>query len=192
MAFDNFDFYSSLFKKEAGDYSDGTQIVAGTAQTSLDSPPYTPPAGEENARKRYKRAYVLLTTDFDDGETVAIMKFDSGDRIHAIYLSSDGGGTQGALDIGLHKENGDTIDDDIFVAAKDITTGAVDRDEIFVDNALDNLDRGKPLWMLANIGAGSYVVDPHEQWVLTFTGETADLDASNEILVEVEYTAAEG
>ena len=47
--------------------------------------------------------------------------------------------------------------------------------------------RGDYLWQMADAGAGTYTVDPHEIWDITITPSTSFTVAANSILLEAYF-----
>lgn len=134
--------------------------------------------GELTRMKKRARLTIANGVIVGDNEVMGLIDFDSSDRIEDIFITTDGNfGASSDVNIGLYKSQvngggvGVVIDEDLF-GAVDIT-GIVARTAHFLPGALGNLDRGKALWQLADIGGGSYSEDPHETWTLAFTADGA-------------------
>lgn len=151
-------------------------------------------AGLGHARLRRKRASITVGTAAGIGEGLRMMQFKSGDRIYNCVLTATGG-TAGAADIGVYKSgfahDGVVIDADLFGSAVTIAGGVARVDQFTESAILANIDRGKPLWTLADIGAGTYTVDPMEDWDIVLTITTAITVSLITLNLEVEYTAGD-
>ncbi len=185
------DFYSEHYSALTGETGHFTTLTTGTV---------TVPVHDKHARLRRSAARFSVPNaqDLADNDVIRMMDFKSSDRIVEMFHSCDANwGTNSTFNIGLYQKNplnaGVVIDENLFGNAYDIS-GEVLRVEIF-DQAttLDDFDRGQPLWFLADIGGGSYSVDPHEIWTLAFTC-SQDISAAaalSENLFEVYYIAGD-
>ncbi len=152
--------------------------------------------GLGGARLRYKKGKVTCGTIAGIGDEIRMVQMRSSDRIHSILFSSDGGSTAGDADLGLYKvgsidHDGAVIDDDLWSTTAEATDTAHDRVEVFEGGALDTEDVGKALWQLADVGGGTYSVDPFEDWDIVFTVTAAFTVAVSTLQIEVFYTAGD-
>lgn len=151
--------------------------------------------GIGHGRLRYKRARVTIGTAAGIGDQIRLMQFRSSDRIIQVFMTSDGGGDAGAVDIGIYKtgaaHDGAVIDADLFGSAVAVDAAVARVDQFKESAILGDVDRGKTLWELADIGAGTYTVDPMEDWDLVATVTTAVTVALNTTVWEVIYTAGD-
>jgi hypothetical protein len=156
------------------------------------------PPGISHIVRRTKRARLDMTaTTIATNELVYAFSMKSGDRPYELGLSSLGfTATALTLHIGLYGSGGDIdveIDENIFsddVDCDNVARGAVD---VLIDGVMDDIDRGQPLWFIANEGGGTYTEDPKELWhvVLSFNTVTA-VTVNGIIQLEMEYVAAAG
>lgn len=168
---------------------------SGSSASALPATPVRPSAGVGHARKRYKRAEVTVPATVAVNDVVRFMTFRSGDRITDIRVHASGDFTATAdLDVGLHKaaqaHDGAVIDADLFGDALDLGAGLEDAECFIQAGTLEGFDRGKPLWFLANEGAGTYTADPGEEWDITGT-VLVEATTGGTIVIEVEYTAGD-
>lgn len=173
-------FYSDHFS------ADGSNKTTADNQVRVS-------AGLSHGRVRYKRA-IVSAMDSANADEVRFAQFKSSDRIVELYLSGDGGGSAGTINLGLYKSgtdhDGAVIDMDLFASDID-TTGVIARVDQFKEaGTLTDRDRGKTLWELATIGAASYTSDPMEDWDLTGLMD-AGSDAALELVLEVYYTSGD-
>jgi hypothetical protein len=85
------------------------------------------------------------------------------------------------------------IDADLFGSAID-WAGAITRVDYFKEAAtLTDMDRGQPLWYLADLGAGTYTTDPFETWTLaiTTTQDISAVAAAVTMICEVDYVSGD-
>lgn len=128
--------------------------------------------------------------------------FKPSDRIVDVRFYTDGAGTNGAIDVGVYsvaRSNGAltfaAIDSNLFCSAKATGTAILYPNgaaSIFTENAeLTDLDRGKPLWKLADLGnAAAYSEDPGGLWALAADFSTIE-DATSVYIFEVEYVSGD-
>lgn len=171
-------------------YSD--LITPSSANTTLDSQ-HRAPVGLSHARTRTSVASITampLTTD-----VVRMITLKSGDRLLKLELSSDGGSTAGAVNVGLYlagdAHDGAVVDADLFASAQTISS-ALDLTDVFDEAAtLAGVDRGKTLWELAAIGAGSDTEDPFVQYDITIVPSTTFTVADSELTLVATYMAGD-
>lgn len=151
-------------------------------------------AGRSGAPRLTKRAHVNIGTAAAIGDEIRLCQIKSGARIYEARLISDGGATAGAADLGLYKSganhDGAVIDADLFGSAL-ATSGAITyaNSDAFIESTnLTDQDRGKYLWELADLGAGTYTKDPVEQWEFVLTVTTAFTVAVTDMVLIVTYT----
>ena len=169
--------YSTLFATEAD-------------QNTLVDPPKRVATGASDGRIRYKPMYILTDQVFAITEVIRMGQFKSNDRIHKLVISCPDMGTAGDFDIGLYltgvNHNGLVVDDNLFADALDVNAAASDQVEVFTQAALDNFDRGKPLWELLGLSA-----DPVVAYDMTITAVEATTATSAEVLLECWYNAGD-
>lgn len=151
--------------------------------------------GLNHARMRKKIAFADLDDGTDNcaaGDIVRMMTFKSGDRITDIRVTTDGDWTgTNTCDLGLYlsgtNHDGAALDINLFQAAVDYDTPLA-RADGFDEAVLSDDDRGKALWELYAIGAGSDTEDPMVEYDLAVTllGEPTN---GGQITIEVDYSA---
>jgi len=174
-----------------------TTTVGGTA--IQDPRPKVAP-GLSHAKVRYKRGSVTVAAGVTDSEQCRFFPLKTADRLLFLYFSNPGlTGTTMTADAGVYKEASDggaVIDLDLFCAAatvpmSDLTAAAAHVD-LLILGALEDEDRGKMLFQMADEGLASTVYDndPHEQWdvVITMNTETA-VTVGAELVLEAWYTS---
>jgi hypothetical protein len=139
------------------------------------------------------------------GDTFRLMTLRSSDRIDTIYgfIPSSGAGdwnSSGAnsWNLGLYESganhDGNVIDAALFCSNLSFTTAVGAYQDWLVEaGTIDGyLDRGKPLWELAALGAANYTEDPliEMDLVLTLIAITGTMLAHGSWLAQVEYTRA--
>lgn len=190
-------FYSEHYSGRSGLQGESAESGHWTTRSQL-----TPvlPAAEVHGRLRKKTARILIPagTDMGDDDIIRVMDFKSSDRIFDLLVSMDADfGATTTFNIGLYVkgslDDGAVIDEDLFGSAID-WSGAIARVDYFKESAtLTDMDRGKPLWFLADKGGGTYTQDPQQVWTLVFqtTQDISAVAAAVEILVEVNYLAGD-
>jgi len=178
-------------------YSD--HFTATDSGTSIDAPRFKIDPGICHAKVYYKRASVIAPAAITTADILVIMQLKTSDRLHHLYLSTPAftGGGQPA-DCGLYDEDGTTvIDVDLFGSEVSGTTDdlsvLVPRDDVLTQGALEDEDRGKMLFQMADEGLAStlYDNDPHEIWTVCLTMGTENaITAGAEIVMEAFYTSA--
>lgn len=165
-----------------------------TTRRTPGAPALDPTMSHGRRRKSQARVTVPAAKDFGAGEIIRLFDLRSGDRLLDLRICCDANfGLVATWDVGLYKkglvDDGAVIDADLFAAALDLVD-AVARTDVFTQaTTLTDMDRGKPLWYLADKGAGTYSADPFEIWTVAMTS-TADLtvvDGAVEIVVEADY-----
>ncbi len=185
------DFYSEHFSALTGETGHFTTLTTGSLIV---------PVHDKHARVRRNAARFTVPNgqDLADNDVIRMFDMKSGDRIIEMYHSCDANwGTNSTFNIGLYEKNplnaGVVIDEDLFATAYDIS-GEVNRVEIFDESTtLDDWDRGKQLWDLAQIGDDTNTSDPYEIWTLAFTcsQDISAAAAAGENLFEVYYIAGD-
>lgn len=169
---------------------------SGAGQTSLPTHPIKTPQGINGGPLRMSRGYISDPSDaFAAADVLRFFQLPSAARIYELYIISDAVFTGGTVDVGLHKagnnHDGAVIDADLFASAVDVFTAEI-RTEIFGESTtFEEDDRGKPLWALANEGAGTYTEDPNETWEITGTLGGTPAGAGN-VGIECWWTADDG
>ena len=153
-------------------------------------------AGIGHSRLRYKRAELSSLALLATPDVLRFFTLKSGDRLHQLMLSSDGGSGVGAADFGLHLKgtsahDGAALDADLFATAQAINS-ALNQVSIFSEaTTLLGADRGKTLWALAAIGGGSDTVDPMLEYDFTATVTTAFTTTNTILVLEALYTSGD-
>ena len=152
------------------------------------------------ARKTYttysNASPYVATTDL-----LVVGLFKPSDRIMDIKFYTDGAGTNGAIDVGVYsvaKANGaltyTVIDADLFASAKATGTAILHGSAtatIFTESTnLTDADRGKTLWKLADLGAGTYTEDPGGLWAICADFTTIE-DATSFYGFEIDYVSGD-
>lgn len=178
-------------------YSDHFEPTAGSEISTLDNQ-HRPSAGIAGASVYRDRARVSLSTAFLVADEARLFSLPSGARLIELFVTGDGGSTAGAVNIGLYEagkvesHDGPVIDADLFASAL-VTSAAIARvDEFDEAGTLGDFDRGKRLWELAALGAGTYTEDPFEKWDVTLTATVAFTVAATELVVEAYYVFNHG
>ena len=188
------DWYSEHYR------ADAVLVTAPTTGAiSPDDPPIKAPPGTSHAPKRMKRAFVDFTLGdtIPDASTCRMFPLKSGDRIYNLFTSAAAADWVAAadLDIGTYfadpDHTGAQIDVDTFGANLDLGAGFVYVDH-FTAGALEDEDRGKPLWeLIEEVATQSWTEDPQLDLdiVIEFT---QTLTTAGTILMVCEYTAGMG
>ena len=185
------DFYSDHYSADQGDTGHFVTLI---------SPSRIVPVGKKHARLRRTAAFLSVPSgqDLADNDVLRFMDLKSGNRLVELFFSMDGNwGATTTFNVGLHLKGaanaGAVVDEDLFGSAID-WSGAIARVDYFTEAAtLDNWDRGKTLWELAAIGAGTDTVDPMAMYTITATC-SQDISATSalvEMLVEAYYIAGD-
>ena len=167
-------------------------VDAGTGN-ALVHPPKVVPVGVKHGRMRYNRA--MITGLCLNTEVLRFFSMKSSDRLIELMISSDGGSTAANIDIGLYlsgnAHDGAVQDVDLFASAQAIET-AIHRDDAFIESAvIQHEDRGKHLWELLTVGAGTATVDPQVSYDICGTVTTEFTDAVSIMVLEAYYTAGD-
>lgn len=153
------------------------------------------------ARKTYTTysnasPYIAITND-----VLVIGLFKPSDRIMDVKFYTDGAGTSGAFNCGVHsvtKANGalsyTAIDADLFASAKATGTailhGSATATVFTESGTLTDANRGMTLWRLADIGGGTYTEDPGGLWAITAVFTTIE-DATSFYGFEIDYVSGD-
>jgi len=157
-------------------------------------------AGISHGRVRYKRARaggLFLTTD-----TVRMMTFKSSDRLLELWLTTDGGSTAGAVNVGLNlsgsNHDGAVIDANLF--ATTLTTSTIttrtnilgEAGSALIAVAGEEAIEGQTLWEIAAAhGGGSDTSDPMTQYDIVITPSTSFTVADSIVTMEAYYTSGD-
>jgi hypothetical protein len=171
--------------------------VDGSADSAVADPVKVVSAGVGGARARIKRATITVT-DTALGDVLWMFTMKSSDRLYALRVYTDGGfSASNSCELGLYTynstHNGAVLDVDLFGAALDLTS-AVDAEstaETFAAGALGGEDRGKQLWELLAVGAGSDTVDPLVNYDVCMTLSADDDATASTLALVAEYTAGD-
>lgn len=182
-------------------YGSAVSSTGAPAQNVGGAAPST--AGFAHARVRkiisvYSNASPYVATT--DLLVIALMK--PSDKLIDIKFYTDGAGSNGAFKCGLHsvaRANGAlatpvVIDDDLFTATKAtgvaILYGSAIATIFTTSGNLTDADRGKALWKLADLGAGTYTEDPGGIWAIVVDFTTIE-DATSFYGFEIEYVSGD-
>ncbi len=142
-----------------------------------------------------KRAEITVL-DSAAADVLWMFTMKSGDRLYKLEHQTDGGfSASSSAELGLYTyaktHDGAVLDVDLFGAGQDVTSALDVATEVFDDGALGGEDRGKELWELLAVGAGSDTVDPVVEYdfCLTLNGED---DATSSTYVLTAYYTAGG
>ena len=178
-------------------YSD--HFTATDSGTSIDSPRFKIDPGICHAKVYYKRASVIIPAAITTADILAIMQLKTSDRLHHLFMSTPGITATGQpADCGLYNEDATTvIDVDLFGNEVSGTTDdlgtLIPRDDVLTQGALEDEDRGKMLFQMADEGLAStlYDTDPHEIWTVCLTmGTENTATVGAELIMEAFYTSA--
>lgn len=182
-------------------YTSSVSSTGAPAQNVNGTTPST--AGFSHARVRkhwttYSNASPYVATT----DLLVIGLFKPSDKIFDVKFYTDGAGTNGAIDIGVYsvgRSNGAletpvVIDADLFASAKAtgtaILVGSATATVFTESTNLTDADRGKALWKLADLGAGTYAADPGGIWAICADFTTIE-DATSFYGFEVEYVSGD-
>lgn len=190
----------------ANHYSEHFAVVSSSTvapATAYADPPIKAAPGRGMARVYRKTAHMdfssIASGGIVDADVARVFSLKSGDRITALLFQADTGfvdtGTL-TIDIGLHAVNdthsGAVLDVNLFAALVNLdATASEDVDAFLESGTLDGLDRGKALWELLALGAGSDTSDPFVEYdvTITFNSGTA-VTAGGTLALQVEFIAA--
>ncbi len=160
----------------------------GSADSTIASPTKIVHASVNGLALLVKRAEITVL-DSAAADVLWLFTMKSGDRIYKLEQQTDGGfSASSSAELGLYaynaNHNGAVLDVDLFGAAQDVTSALDVVTEVFDDGALGGEDRGKELWELLAVGAGSDTSDPDSQYdfCLTLNGED-DATSSTYVLI---------
>lgn len=166
--------------------------------TALPNTTYQAPADKVGSRLRYDNFHVTVPsgTDFAISDELRIGRLSSSDRIVSMRLSCGTFPASTTISLGLYDipetNSGAVVDIDLFASGQVLTT-ALTREEALTEAAtIADTDRGKRLWEMLALGAGSDTADPRKQWDLVLTWVSTNPAATGsdlDILVEVEFVA---
>jgi hypothetical protein len=168
--------------------------------TTLLAPPPMPDIGIKHTRIRRTQAQFIVpdATNMAAGDITRLFDMKSSDRLINLYVSCDADWhTTATFAYGLYlkgvNNDGAAIDFDLFASSHDQVNEVARVDVFDTATTLADWDRGKTLWELAEIGDGSYSVDPEEDWTVAMTavGDTTVVNAAVSMLVEAYYTAGD-
>ncbi len=168
-------------------------IADPTANTTLGVG-YRAPVGISHARLRTKIArvtYLALTTD-----VLRMITLKSSDRLISLELATDGACAAGAVDVGLYlsgkNHTGAVADADMFSTALVVSTETDYVDAWLDSTLLDGVDRGRTMWALATLGAGTnYTVDPIIEFDIVLIASTNCTTTAQELTKKADYTAGD-
>ncbi len=181
------DFYSNHYGPEVGATNHFTTL---NAVQTLVSP------GLKHSRLRRSAAQMTVPSgqDLADDDVIRLLDLKSSDRLIQLLFSMDANwGATTTFNVGLYLKGdlnaGAVVDEDLFGTAEN-WAGAIARVDSFKEaGTLDDWDRGKQMWELAAIGAGSDTVDPQVVYTVALTcSQNIDATAAAvEFLCEAYY-----
>jgi hypothetical protein len=176
-------------------YSD--HFSATPSSGTVDSPPVRVPTGVFNAPLLYSRGTVTYTSAVDGLSRLHFFPLSSGVRLYELWLTHPGdAGTTVSGNIGLNQ--GDVVGNSdpgrlggssIFDSTHNFLSAAAVVD-VFALQSLEEEDRGKYLWQLADETGANYSQDPLEIWWVTIRMTSITAPVGMEIVMEAIYTAA--
>lgn len=185
------DFYSDHYSAAQGETGHFTTLAA--PQTLVST-------GKKSSRVRSSFAQLTVPSgqDLGDNDVIRLLDLKSSDRLIELFFSMDlNWGATTTFNIGLYLKGdfnaGAVVDEDLFASALN-WAGAITRDERFTEaGTLDDWDRGKTMWELAAIGAGSDTVDPQVVYTVaaTCSQDISAAAAAVEFLCEAYYVAGD-
>ncbi len=178
----------------------GPEVGATNHFTTLASPETPVPVGLRHSRVRSSFAQLTVPNgqDLGDNDVIRLLDLKSSDRLIELFFSMDlnWGGTT-TFNVGLYLKGGantgSVVDEDLFGSAIN-WAGAITRVDYFKEaTTLDDWDRGKQMWELAAIGAGSDTVDPHVTYTIaaTCSQDISAAAAAVEFLCEAYYVSGD-
>lgn len=180
----------------------GPEVGETNHFTTRNTIPKTVPTGFKHSRVRRSAAQLTVpaATDLGSGDVLRLLDLKSTDRLINLYFSMDANwGATTTFNVGLYakgtNDDGAVIDADLFGSAID-WAGEINRVDYFTESTtLDDWDRGKALWELANIGLGAttYTSATHALWTVTAvtTQDISAVAAAVEFLCEAYYIAGD-
>jgi len=167
----------------------------GTDDSTIQSPADLVGAGISHGRLRVKRASITVT-DNAAADVCWMFTMKSSDRLYALYHATDGGfSASSSSELGLYTyaatHDGAVLDVDLFGAAIDVTSAIDTLTDTFTAGALGGEDRGKQLWELYAVGAGSDTTDPFVQYDVCLTLDGNDDTTSSTYVLIALYTAGD-
>ena len=168
--------------------------------TTLSAPVPLVPVGIKHARiRRTACAYIVPdATDMASGDIIRLFDLKSSARLIELFVSSDADWhTIATFDIGLYLKGSDNAgavqDVDLFASAHDWVNEVARVDVFDESGTLDDWDRGKRLWELLAIGAGTDTTDPGVTYTVaaTATANITVVNAAVEMLIEAFYVAGD-
>ncbi len=168
----------------------------GDNDTSIASPGKVTPASINHGRIYYKRAMITGMPLNSSSDVLRFFSMMSGDRLLELMISSDGGSSGGAMDIGLYlsgtAHDGAVVDQDLFETATVISTAIERTDVLAAGTVLQHEDHGKTLWALATVGALSLTADPLVNYDVCGTVTTSFTTTDAILVLEAYYTSSGG
>jgi hypothetical protein len=176
--------------------------IGATGHATTLRTPMTPTAvgiAHGRLRKSVGQVTMPIGAALVDTDQIRLCDIHSNARLFDLRVSMDGNwGATATFTLGLYKKGinntGAVIDLDCFTASVD-WAAAIARTDYFVTAGLDDHDRGKQVWELANItlAASTYSAATDEMWsiVATANATLTTLVAAVEMICEIEYTAGD-
>lgn len=177
-------------------FSDWYAASSAAADTgSILEPPKIAPIGTGHSRIRYARGEVTVG-DTALGDVLRFFHLKSGDRLLELLISVNAGwSASNSAELGLFTYQDDragaVLDVDLFGAAIDMSTAALDRTDCFALGAAAGVDRGKTLWELYALGAGGDTSDPKVVYQFGVTLNGNDDATSSTAVLEAYYVSGD-
>lgn len=187
-------YYSNKYSSQTSATEKETGHSVGPAGLILDAADAALPSAGA-ARSYVQIATIAISSDILTAEEIRLCRFKSSDRITDIRVSTVGTSETGAFDIGLHEagfnDDGAVVTPDVFADAYTLDPARANVSIFKQSTDLTDVDRGKPLWELADASAtATYTEDPKELWDLTMTlAGTVATDATADFTFTIEYTS---
>lgn len=181
----------------------GTGVQGTTNTVALAQPAQSVDKEAGYSHSRVRETYSVIDVTATSSDRIVFGLFKSSDRLIELRVSSDGGSTAGAIDVGLHSvsfANGTmeltAVDADLFEDAFTISSAvAYPGTDIFAARSTPFVDpiteRGITFWEFAAAGAASYTEDPGLTFAVTATPSTDFTVANSEIGCLVKYVAGD-
>ena len=153
-----------------------------------------------HARMRTTIGHIRIDADedFDDADVAHMLILKPTDRLVRLQIICDATGA-GTLDLGVSTvvpDNGTLTftvsDDDLFASQYDWNAARVWVDLLHESATVPIEYIGRPMWEIANLGAGTFTADEKNNFAITMTAEDAGTTADNlDVLIAATYIAGD-
>ena len=183
--------------KELGVTEDSDIVLAG-AQATMDLDKTHMALAGLHGRARIAMAKMEVgTIGGTSGDIVRCFSLPSNSRVYTMRILSMGESTNYVADLGVYlsgkNHDGAVVDSNLYGAATpstaiDSVTNSFAKD-VFTAGALNDENRGDPLWHQCGVGGGSDVVDPVVNYDICLTSTTTLITDTAKVMLFCEYTA---